>query len=179
MQGADGPGLIYDAYHVGITPRRLERLAKQYQSDAARASSEAETIETLRRQNKALSEAVRQLEKDLSDANREHHAAANELIESKMEYARLHDENDALRQQSYDLKRALETLPGEVENRVKEEMRRLGEKNKDLVQRNTKLEEQLSYLENVVIEMNAKFAESENERENLEQRLAELKKLVG
>lgn len=132
----------------------------------------------MKRQNKALSETVRHLKSNLSDLNKEHSQMAKELIESKMEIARIHDENDALRQKSFDLKRALERLPSEVEARLKDEMEVLSTKNAALVQRNAKLEEQLAYMENMVIEMKVKFAESENERENLQQRLADLKRLV-
>ena len=144
----------------------------------ARSNSEVEAIDKLRRQNKALNETVKQLKHNLDDINKEHAMVAKELIESKMEIARVHDENDALRQQSYDLKRALETLPTEVENRVKEEMETLTGKNAVLVKRNTSLEDQLGYMENMVLEIKAKFAESENERVSLQQRLDDLKRLM-
>ena len=144
----------------------------------ARSNSEVEAIDKLRRQNKALNETVKQLKHNLDDINKEHAMVAKELIESKMEIARVHDENDALRQQSYDLKRALETLPTEVENRVKEEMETLTAKNAVLVKRNTSLEDQLGYMENMVLEIKAKFAESEDERASLQQRLDDLKRLM-
>ncbi|KAI9490639.1 rab-GTPase-TBC domain-containing protein [Zychaea mexicana] len=170
--------LIYDAYRITIPAKRLDKLAKQFQADVARSNSEAEAIDKLKRQNKALHETVRQLQGNLNDINREHGVVAKELIESKMEIARIHDENDALRQQSFDLKRALETLPQEVESRVKEEMQILAGKNAALVKRNTTLEDQLAYMENMVLEIKAKFADSEDERANLQQRLGDLKRLM-
>ncbi|KAI8388213.1 rab-GTPase-TBC domain-containing protein [Radiomyces spectabilis] len=172
-------GLIHDAYQIQIVRKRLDRLAKEYQVEAARANTEAEAIETLRRQNKALSETVRHLEQTMENLNKEHALVASQLIASKMDIARTNDENDALRQQANDLKRALETLPGEVEARVKEEMEILCTKNGALVQRNAALEDQLAYMENMVIEMKVKYADSENEREGLRQRLNDLKKLMG
>lgn len=174
----DAAELIRDAYLIKISPKRFNRLAKEYRVEAARANSEAEAIETLKKQNKGLSETVKNLENSMTELNREHAQIANELIESKMDVARINDENDALRQQSQDLKRALETLPGEIEARVKEEMEILVTKNAALVQRNSALEDQMAYMENMVAEMKAKYEESEKDREILRQRLSELKKLV-
>ncbi|KAI9312451.1 rab-GTPase-TBC domain-containing protein [Dichotomocladium elegans] len=171
--------LMQDAAKINIPQRRLDKLAKQYLADTARSNSEAEAIDALRRQNKALTETLRKLQNALNDLNREHDTVAKELIESKMEIARIHDENDALRQQSFDLKRALETLPNEVEGRVKEEMEVLSTKNTTLIERNTMLEEQLTYMEQLVIEMKVKFLESENERDSLERRLTDLKRVMG
>lgn len=129
--------IIHYTAELCIPNRRLERLAKQYQADAARSnSSDANAIESLRRQNKTLSETVRELQRNLNSLNREHDAIAKELIESKMEIARVHDENDALRQQSFDLKRALEALHVEVESRIKTEMSALSSKNAALMDRN-------------------------------------------
>lgn len=171
--------MIRDAHQIQFAPKRLATLAKQFQANAAKANTELEAMTALKRQNKALGETVKRLEAKLAELNKEHDKVAQELIQSKMEVARIHDENDALRQQSFDLKRALELLPNEVETRVKEEMEVLGTKNAALVQRNVALEDQLGYMENLVIEMKVKFAESENERETLQRRLSDLKKLVG
>lgn len=103
---------------------------------------------------------------------------AAELITVKMDIARIHDENELFRQQTNDLKKTLETLPAEVETRVKEEMEILYTKNAALVERNSALEDQLAYMENIIIEIKVKHAESENEREGLRQRLNDLKCLM-
>ncbi|OBZ83635.1 GTPase-activating protein GYP5 [Choanephora cucurbitarum] len=171
--------LVRDAFQVIIATKRLDRLAKDYQIESARANNEAEAIEALRRQNKALADSIRHLETEYGDLNKEHTEVATELITAKMDIARIHDENEALRQQTNDLKKALETLPAEVEARVKEEMEILYTKNAALVERNSALEDQLAYMENMIIEIKAKYTESENEREGLRQRLADLKRLMG
>lgn len=174
----DTTHLIRDAYKFKIPPKRFARLAKEYRLEAARVQNEAQIIENLKKQKKSLSETIRNLETNLKDINKEYALVANELIQSKMEVARIHDENDALRQQSQDLKRALETLPAEIEARVKEEMEILVTKNAALVQRNSALEDQMAYMENMVTEMKHKFEQSESERESLRQRLVDLKRLV-
>lgn len=175
----DISSLLADAYAIKIIPKRLEKLAKEYQVESTKANTEAEAIETLRRQNKLLSETARQLEFNLTELNKEHLQVANQLIETKMDIARINDENDALRQQAYDLKKALETLPGDVEMRVSDELEILSTKNAALAQRNTALEDQLAYMEKMVVDIKVLYAESENEREALRQRLADLKRLMG
>ncbi|KAI8342298.1 rab-GTPase-TBC domain-containing protein [Chlamydoabsidia padenii] len=171
--------LLTDAYTIKIIPKRLDKLAKEYQVESAKANTEAEAIEALRRQNKLLSDTAKQLESNMAELNKEHIQVANQLIETKMDIARINDENDALRQQAYDLKKALETLPGDVEMRVKDELEVLSTKNAALMQRNTALEDQLAYMEKMVVDIKVLYAESENEREALRQRLADLKRLMG
>ncbi|KAI7849509.1 rab-GTPase-TBC domain-containing protein [Circinella umbellata] len=175
---SDAGELIRDAYIIKISPKRFNKLAKEYRVEAAKAHNEAEAIETLKKQNKALTETIRNLEGNLTDLSKDHAQTANELIESKMDIARINDENDALRQQSQDLKKALETLPQEIEARVKEEMEILVTKNAALVQRNSALEDQMAYMENMVADIKTKYSESEIDRESLRQRLLDLKRLV-
>lgn len=126
-----------------------------------------------------MAESIKKMDIEYSDLNKEHTEIATELITAKMDIARIHDENEALRQQSNDLKKVLETLPAEVETRVKEEMEILYTKNAALVERNSALEDQLAYMENMIIEIKEKYSESENEREGLRQRLTDLKRLMG
>lgn len=126
-----------------------------------------------------MADSIKLLDTDYSDLNREHNELATELITAKMDIARIHDENELLRQQSNDLKKTLETLPAEVETRVKEEMEILYTKNAALVERNSALEDQLAYMENMIIEIKSKYTESEQEREGLRQRLTDLKRLMG
>ncbi|GAA5800416.1 hypothetical protein HPULCUR_005846 [Helicostylum pulchrum] len=171
--------LIKDAFQIQIVSKRLDRLAKDFQVESARANNEAEAIEALKRQNKSLADSIKQLDNNYSDLDKEHTQVASELITAKMDIARIHDENEALHQQSNDLKKALETLPAEVETRVKEEMEILYTKNAALVERNSALEDQLAYMENMIIEIKVKYAESESEREGLRQRLTDLKRLMG
>lgn len=118
------------------------------------------------------------MDHDYTELNKDHTTLAAELISAKMDIARIHDENEHLRQQTHDLKKKLETLPGEVEARIKEEMEILYTKNAALVERNSALEDQLAYMENMIIEIKVKYAESENEREGLRQRLTDLKCLM-
>ncbi|KAI7908130.1 rab-GTPase-TBC domain-containing protein [Cokeromyces recurvatus] len=171
--------LVKDAFQICFTTKRLDRLAKEFHVQTAKANSGAEVIETLKQQNKSLTESIQKLDQDYKNLNKEHTEVAAELISAKMDIVRIHDENETLKQQANDLKRTLETLPAEVEARVKEEMEILYTKNVALVERNSALEDQLAYMENMIIEITEKYSESEKEREGLRQRLIDLKRLMS
>jgi len=115
----------------------------------------------------------------LQTLNREHIDIANELINTKMELARVKDENDSLHHTVSDLRKSLESTPARIESRFQEEMDVLANKNIDLVTRNTQLEDQLANLENMLIEIKMRYAESENEREVLKRKWNGLKKALG
>ncbi|KAI9496909.1 rab-GTPase-TBC domain-containing protein [Zychaea mexicana] len=66
---SDASELIRDAYLIKIAPKRFNRLAKEYRVEAARAHNEAEAIETLKKQNKALTETIRNLEGNVTELN--------------------------------------------------------------------------------------------------------------
>ncbi|KAG1051043.1 hypothetical protein G6F46_008507 [Rhizopus delemar] len=170
--------LVHDAFQIHISPKRLDRLAKDFQIESSKASSEAEIIESLKKQNKQLQESIRQVDHEYTELNQDHTTLAAELITAKMDIVRIHNENEVLRQQTNELKKTLDSLPAEVEARVKEEMEILFTKNSVLVERNSALEEQLKYMETMIIEIKVKYAESEREREGLHQRLSGLKHLM-
>ncbi|KAL0080778.1 rab-GTPase-TBC domain-containing protein, partial [Phycomyces blakesleeanus] len=168
--------LVREAYSISLSPKRLERLSKEYSVELIKANSEAEIISDLRRQNKALAETVRQLERITKQLENEHALVAKQLQVSNAQQLELQQTNSKLQQQVFDLSNALEILPKTIESRVREEMEILCTKNGALVQRNAALEDQLVYMETMVIDMKVKYAESENERETLQQRLADLKR---
>ncbi|CAG8435539.1 3691_t:CDS:2 [Ambispora gerdemannii] len=175
---------VQDAYQIRITIKKLNKYQQQYLAyqETERQARSAETIamERLRISNNQLSQHVKQLEGSLQTLNREHIDIANELINTKIELAKVKDENDTLHHTVSDLRKSLEaTTPVAVENRVREDMNTLAEKNVELITRNTHLEDQLSTLENMLIEIKMRYAESENEREVLKRKWNGLKKALG
>ena len=96
-----------------------------------------------------------------------------------MESVKVKDENDELNSMVIELRKIIETQPAEIEDKLREEMKILAEKNVSLVQKNNILEDQLANLENMLIEIKMKYAESENEREVLQRKWNDLKKALG
>ncbi|KAG9301327.1 hypothetical protein G9A89_004079 [Geosiphon pyriformis] len=174
---------VQDAYSIRITIKRLNKYQQQFLAyqEAERQARAAETIamERLRLSNNQLSHQVKNLEGSLQTLNREHIDIANELINTKIELAKIKDENDSLHHTVNDLRRSLTNAPIEIENRVREEMNTLASKNFELVTKNTQLEDQLSNIESMLIEIKMRYAESENEREVLRRKWNDLKKALG
>ncbi|ORZ25794.1 rab-GTPase-TBC domain-domain-containing protein [Absidia repens] len=143
------------------------------------AINDKNLMQLTRQQNKALIDNVKQRQLQLEQLSKQQGHSTEELMDAKMELARARQSNDDLRQQSFDLKRALDALPAEVEDRLKQHIHSLVGKNMGLVDRNSELEYQLTAMENMLKDIKAKFAQSENERDELNLRLEELLELVN
>ncbi|KAG0045973.1 GTPase-activating protein [Gryganskiella cystojenkinii] len=170
---------IQDAYNVKVTPKKLTQYAQKYQAMVQKQQAELAAEESLRETNKNLSSQVRTLEASLHQLNKEHVDLAKELITRKMDMAQLQDENDVLSQKVTDLTKIVDSQAKEVEEQYKNEIQDVLRKNMEYLKRNEQLEDQMAYLENLVIETKMKYAESENERDALTRKLSDMRKALG
>ncbi|CAG8810271.1 28142_t:CDS:2, partial [Dentiscutata erythropus] len=173
---------VKDAYNIRITPKKLTKYQQAYyaqqEAEKRRLMSEAEAIEKIKTNNYHLTNQVKYLESNLQELNREHVELANELVNTKVELAKVKDDNEELQMTASDLRKVLQAQPIEIENNYKEQIDSLTQKNVTLIERNNTLEDQLAGLEKMLIEMKMRYAESENERELLKRRLNDLKKAL-
>ncbi|KAF9286572.1 GTPase-activating protein [Linnemannia elongata] len=175
----DASMFVKDAYNVKVTPKKLAQYTQKYQAMIQRQQAELAAEESLRESNRQLSMHVRRLEGSLHTLNKEHVDLAKELISRKVEMAQLQDQNDVLLQKVSDLTRMVDAQGKEVEDRYKDEIQAVMEKNVELVRKNEQADEQCSLLESLLIDTKMKYAESENERESLARKLIDLKKALG
>ncbi|KAF9934120.1 GTPase-activating protein [Linnemannia zychae] len=175
----DASLFIKDAYNVKVTPKKLAQYAQKYQALIQRQQAELAAEESLRESNRQLSMHVRRLEGSLHTLNKEHVDLAKELIARKVEMAQLQDQNDVLLQKVSDLTRMVDAQAKEVEDRYRDEIREVMEKNIALVRKNEQVEDQCSFLESQLIDTKMKYAESEDERDALLRKLNDLKKALG
>ncbi|KAL1921660.1 uncharacterized protein VTP21DRAFT_10302 [Calcarisporiella thermophila] len=171
--------MVQEAYNFKITPKDLSRLTKAYHAASQRAATENQALEALRQANNQLSNHVKRLEASLATLNREHCELANVLISTKMELARIQEENQELQQTVNELNRRVESQPAELEQGFRNEIQEFARKNADLVHRNSALENQLGDMESMLIDVRVRYAESENERESLKRKLNDLRKALG
>lgn len=144
--------LVQDACAVKITPEMLKIYASEWEEKTkADAAREAE-IEGLKTANNTLSLKVRRLEERVQDHDSEHAALATELVRTKVENEELKDENESLKVQVTELRKVVETQPGEVEARLKTEMDRLMARNQEVHGENTRLEEEMAEMEKNLVE---------------------------
>ncbi|CAI2188118.1 1667_t:CDS:2, partial [Funneliformis geosporum] len=145
---------VKDAYNIRITTRKLNKYQQAYyaqqEAEKRKVLAEAETTDKLRSSNNQLSSHVKHLEGSLQTLNREHVELANELVNTKVELAKVQNENDELHSIVAELRKTIEIQPVEIEDKLREEMNVLAEKNVTLVQSNNNLEDQLSNLENII-----------------------------
>ncbi|KAG0326496.1 GTPase-activating protein [Podila humilis] len=175
----DSSLFIQDAYNVKVTPKKLAQYAQKYQAMIQKQQAELAAEESLKESNRQLSEQVRRLEGSMQTLNKEHIDLAKELITRKMEMAQLHDQNDVLSQKVTDLTKIVDSQAKEVEDKLKGEIDGVLQKNMDLLKKNESLEDQMAYLENLVIETKMRYAESENERDALSRKLSDMRKALG
>ncbi|KAF9988623.1 GTPase-activating protein [Mortierella antarctica] len=170
---------IQDAYNVKVTPKRLAQYAQKYQAMIQKQQAELAAEESLRESNRQLSAHVRRMEGSLHQLNKEHVDLAKELITRKVEMAELQDQNDVLTQKVSDLTRIVDSQAKEVEEQYKGEIEDVLRKNMEYLRKNEQLEDQLSYMESLLVETKMKYAESEIERDNLSRKLSDMRKALG
>ncbi|KAF9273351.1 GTPase-activating protein [Mortierella alpina] len=170
---------IQDAYNVKVTPKRLAQYAQKYQAMIQKQQAELAAEESLRESNRQLSAQVRRMEGSLHQLNKEHVDLAKELITRKVEMAELQDQNDVLTQKVSDLTRIVDSQAKEVEEQYKGEIEDVLRKNMEYLRKNEQLEDQLSYMESLLVETKMKYAESEIERDNLSRKLSDMRKALG
>ncbi|KAF9329559.1 GTPase-activating protein [Podila minutissima] len=175
----DSSLFIQDAYNVKVTPKKLSQYAQKYQAMIQKQQAEQAAEESLKESNRQLSDHVRQLEGSMHTLNKEHIDLAKELITRKMEMAQLQDQNDVLSQKVTDLTKIVDSQAKEVEEQFKGEIENVLQKNMELLKKNEALEDQMVYLENLVIETKMRYAESENERDALSRKLSDMRKALG
>ncbi|CAO3635062.1 unnamed protein product [Cunninghamella blakesleeana] len=175
---------ICDASNFKIQGKRLIKLTKDYQTSIKKGNNNTATVEYMealyhvKQQNKILLDNVNQRQSKLDQLEKKHAKVAKELIDTKLEYIQLQQTNDSLRQQSFDLKKSLDALPDQVEIQLKDRIQALGGDNIILEKKNNDLEQQLTRMETMFVDIKARFAQSENERDELLQRLDEFRELV-
>ncbi|KAF9136817.1 GTPase-activating protein [Mortierella sp. GBA39] len=169
---------IRDAYEVKVTPKKLQQYAQKYQALLQKQQAELAAEENLRESNRLLSTQVRTLEGSLHQLNKEHVDLAKELITRKMDMAQLSDRNDVLEQKVSDLVRIVDSQGKEVEEQYKGEIEDVLRKNMEIQKKNEQLEDQLAYMESLLVETKMKYAESEIERDSLSRKLSDMRKAL-
>lgn len=135
----------------------MSRLAQQYTEESETRDSRSSSQEDhLRRVNGQLSEHIRTVEGTLASLRTENQDLTHQIIDSKMEIARVVGEKEQLSHEYAQLKSAYE--------RQIEDNRKLAEKNVYLVN-------QLTDTESMLINMKLKYAEKEGEFERVKKEL--------
>ncbi|ORX52783.1 RabGAP/TBC [Hesseltinella vesiculosa] len=189
----DPDAMMHDSLGFQVDAKQLQKWAKEYHASVRKGTvpsvslslngqheaSEAGALRTVRQQNKALVEAVRHIQSKLDRLTKHTAQTTQALADAKASLQVSHQENAALRQQTFDLKKALDHLPATLEKRIRHQIHTLAAENMALVDKNSDMDQQLHHLETTFSDSKTKFAQSENERHDLSQRLGELRDIVN
>ncbi|KAI8061661.1 rab-GTPase-TBC domain-containing protein [Gongronella butleri] len=166
-------------YHTSVRKGSVPVVTVAPHSNHARRPEDAELLRLTTRQNKALMDSVKQQQAKLERLTKEHMQAAQALGEAKAAVVAAQNDNRELRQNTAELKKALDALPDVLRKRINDQIHTLAAENMTLVDRNSDLELNLSQMEAMFSDIKTKFAQSENEREELSQRMSELRDIVN
>lgn len=136
------------------------------QEDQDRQAAE----EAIKASNASLTQRVRQLQErcELSDA--EHVQMASELVRTKVENQRLSDENESLQIRIRELQDIVQAQPGEVEDKLRQEMDRIMQRNIEVQNENRALEESTAEMEGELVRAKMMHAEIHAELESMRQK---------
>jgi hypothetical protein len=151
--------LIQDACAVKITPEILKAYKLEWE-EKTRVEKEREAeLEHLKTTNHSLHQKVRRLEERVEEHDTEHAALATDLVKTKVQNEELKDENESLKGQVRELRLVIEKQPEEVEARLQSEMDRLMRRNQEVHEDNTRLEEEMSEMEQTLVATKMQYAE--------------------
>ncbi|CCG83355.1 Putative uncharacterized protein [Taphrina deformans PYCC 5710] len=167
---------VNDALDIDLDASQLKLYETEYLEAANLQRVRKEEQESMKQSNITLQATVRRLEENLAQLNKEHIELANELISSKINLARLEDENEALQGTVADLKNIVDAQPAEVEARLKDEMTSLIEKATTMSVENQRLEDAMSEMEKEHIDLKMKYATEHERHDALVQKMENLKK---
>lgn len=171
--------LVQDACAVKITPELLKAYTQEWEEKTRLQKERESELEILKNVNNNLGYKVRKLEERSQHHDADHAALATELVRTKLENEELRDENESLKTQVVELKKIVESQPGEVEERFKEQMEATQARNQEVHLLNSKLEEELAAMEKVLVETKMKCAESDAEKEALQRKMAHFRKALN
>lgn len=167
--------LVQDAYAIKILPMTLKKYENEYAEIHRLERERVEEVESLRSANGHLSLQLRRLEEQLAALNSEHIQVANEMVQGRLELARLQDENELLTNEVRALKISNENYQT-VEDTPQDELR---DQNRELLETKARMESQLSNLEKELVETRMDNDRLIDENKNLQSKWDKLLKHIN
>ncbi|KAI5846591.1 rab-GTPase-TBC domain-containing protein [Morchella snyderi] len=171
--------MVQDACAIKISQETLDRYEREWE-EIVRVKRDAEQeLETLKRANLNSTLKVKKLEEQNEELNREYVRIASSEVELKVLNDQLADENEELKTKVEMLKESLDRQPQEIEDRFREEMRILMEKNLAVHTENQTLEENMMEMEKELVSTKMQLATINEDYDLLKNRWNDLKKALG
>ncbi|ORX53213.1 RabGAP/TBC [Hesseltinella vesiculosa] len=175
----DPVGLVQDALSFELSSKELAKMAKQHQAKAAKQAKWQNKEDHWRQQNHELTQRAKQLERSYHQLETEHHSLAKQVAEDKMSMARASEINQSLKRELTTLTQNVDARRHQLQLQRQGEFDALAKENTRLVQRHAQLQDQLADVEATLIDFKLKYAQSENEYEQMRNMLGQIKKLTA
>jgi len=143
--------MVRDACAIEITPETLARYTAEWDESQRLERERTEELETLRTSAATLTLRVKRLEEQTQQQDSEHVTIASELVRNKVENDMLHDENEGLKMKVEELQKMVDAQPAEVEDKLKQEMDRIMQRNIEVQNENRMLKEETEEMEQALV----------------------------
>lgn len=151
--------MVQDACNIKISEETLARYTLEWEESQKLERERESELENLRVNNINLNGKVKTLEERVQQSDAEHVNIAQDLVKCKVENDSLHDENEALKFKVQELQKMVDAQPAEVEEKLKEEMDRIMQRNIEVQNENRNLKEEMDEMEHELV--NAKMAHAQ------------------
>jgi hypothetical protein len=175
----DDRRFVSDACELEIPAKRLAQLEKEHKTQLQKELANANLLDELQKSNIELKKQLKELEIKTDTLKQEHQHVNDQLDETLHELNAVKDEGSSLNSIVTSLQTAVDGLPEKIENGSKDQFEGLCQENATLIGKNSTLEDDLQKAESILIDMKIRYAQSENEKEELQRKLYELKKLMS
>ncbi|KAI9189401.1 GTPase-activating protein [Blastocladiella emersonii ATCC 22665] len=174
-----GTEFVEDALRIRFSKRQLDAIAAQYDAEVKLGpDGHVAALDELKETNKRLEGRIKTLEKNLELINQEHVDLANELIQTKMDQARLRDANESMAKQLAELRALVLEERQRGDARHVEAVKYRDAEKAALKEQNDMLALQLQEMQDELVTTKLKFAESESDRDTLHKKLNQLKRAM-
>ncbi|KAG2204917.1 hypothetical protein INT46_002686 [Mucor plumbeus] len=175
----DDRRFVSDACELEFPSKRLYQLEKEHKALLQKELADANIIEELQKSNLEMKKQLNALESKTNTLKQEQKDVNGQLQDTLRHLNSLKDEGSSLTTLVTSLEKAVDELPEKIESKTKDQFEGLCSENATLIGHNSTLEDQLQKAESILIDMKIRYAQSENDKEELHRRLYELKKLMS
>ncbi|KAE8147419.1 putative GTPase activating protein [Aspergillus avenaceus] len=171
--------LVQDACAVPLEPETIRMYTAEWEEKVRSEKEREQELENLRYTVATQGARIRLLEEQAEASDKEHVQLASELVHLKVENEEVTDLNDALSMQVRELKIVVDKQPAEVEEKLRTEMDRIMKRNLEVQNENRSMVEQMAEMEKELVEAKMKWAEIDENHENLKQKMCDLRRALS
>ncbi|KAF2161851.1 hypothetical protein M409DRAFT_69637 [Zasmidium cellare ATCC 36951] len=171
--------MVRDACDIKISDETLARYTIEWEEQQRLERDRETELENLRTSNAALTTKVKGLEERVQQHDAEHVNIAQDLVKIKVENDSLMDQNEALKIQVEELQKLVDAQPAEIEQKLKDEMDRIMQRNIEVQNENRALKEEMDEMEHELVNAKMAHAQTQSDHDSLKQKWSSVQALLN